>query len=534
MMIGVKQSVCLLGFGIIWTVYFVPVMLQTILGVVYTGTVLDNTRRHTSCTSISSANNNNNISYTEYNINYTGPSNSSSSSTTTMVSHRAMFGLGHRLAKISCAYHLTKSLGLSQLQLEWKDDCEKGNNIVPKLFGSDIIHVPNTNNNNHNHNNISAASDTADTKKTIFVHNDVDGCYSGNTYHIHQVPISSRNITSFKDKLASDIELYTILRSKFIGMKDAIDFMNEHDFANKFVIGLHLRLGNGESHNFVEQGRGMSDEWSFVYNLIDLIRQFIDEVQDAYPERFLIDTTHHHSKNTRSTKRIVNEDGSEEVVVEEAEEECRQSMQQHKTPLIFLATDSPKFIPHLVNESGLPIVVMPQIRVESGVTFSALRGGGDKCVKGWNDMLLDSMIMSVSDVLIAARHSSFTQILPMPLVFDRGSANSGPHFCEVSDTAEEMTCLEDMETWMLRNNVNKTFNYAIHNKNSTTSANKGVPAQKNHIHYPDVVVSDHYNTATTFLDTSYKEKNRMIYGEKFSQKYRWKPKCPDCNSFNLV
>ena len=141
----------------------------------------------------------------------------------------------------------------------------------------------------------------------------------------------------------------------------------------------------------------------FVHNLLDLLNTFVLELQTSHPDKFMAD-------------------------------ECSQSSKD-KMPLFFLATDSPKYIPIISNHTqqfGIQTIVVPQDRVESGVTFAIKEGM--QCAKSWYDMLLDDIILSFSDVLVAARHSTFTQSMPMPLVFDRANGVKGPHFCEVGDS----------------------------------------------------------------------------------------------------
>ena len=408
--------------------------------------------------------------------------------------HHAMFGLGHRFAKMSCAWHLTKSLNLTQMQLSWTTDCDNDEsgevvNIFSKLFGNDIIHVTNTNKQQE----LDLGASRLSMGKIISVSNDVDGYLLASNYIIHQIPITQHNIDSFNEKLSSDLELFKILRSRFVGKNDMIQFIEKHNFANHFVVGLHIRLGNGEGFNFDARGRAVGDEWKFIYNLIDLMRHFLERIQVTHSDRF------------------VGDDG------------CT------KTPLIFLATDTPKFIPHILNDTSLPVVIMDQIRVDKGVTYGRGKLHGQNCIKGWYDMILDNMTLGLSDILISARHSSFTQILPLSLLFDRGPNNRGPHYCEVSDTAETMTCLEDYNTWLYRDDPNKTFNYAINN----AANSKEVVHGSMQVHLPDVDISDEYIKAKSFLSRE-GGKKEMKFGARFNQKYRWKPACPECTDFNIV
>ena len=65
------------------------------------------------------------------------------------------------------------------------------------------------------------------------------------------------------------------------------------------------------------------------------------------------------------------------------------------------------------------------------------------------------MILSHSDVVIATRPSAFTQSLPLARVFDKHVDEEGPHYCEVSDDGNTMSCLEDKKTWLFRDNIRK-------------------------------------------------------------------------------
>jgi hypothetical protein len=166
-------------------------------------------------------------------------------------------------------------------------------------------------------------------------------------------------------------------------------------------------------------GRGVDNEMDFVHNLLTLIKTFIEELKTSHPQLFIP------SKCSQSTT--------------------------NKVPLIFLATDTPKYIPIISNyttQLGIETIVIPQDRVEKGVTLSIKQG--EKCAKGWYDMLLDDILLSFSDVLIAARHSTFTQSMPMPLVFDRSNGVPGPHFCEVGDSGMlRCICPSDLKTYYI-------------------------------------------------------------------------------------
>ena len=184
-----------------------------------------------------------------------------------------------------------------------------------------------------------------------------------------------------------------------------------------------FRAGNGEQTHFAEAGRYLANETEFVANMLELLKHFI--VERRFP----------------------------------------------KPPLLFLATDTPYLIPSISNTTrtfGVETVVLHQIRLEAkaGVTFSALKGQDAKCLLGWRAMVSDMLLLADSDVLLAARHSSFTQSLPLSLVFDRKENLPLPEqkdtFCEMSSNATRMTCFDDILTWLFRDESSgRMRNYAL-------------------------------------------------------------------------
>ena len=413
--------------------------------------------------------------------------------------HDAEFGLGHRLTKMSSAWHLTKALNLTRMEFRWVS-CAGYPSIFPRLFGSSFIDVPGT------EEAAVTANAAGNVNKTVVIVNDVSGYYSGKNYKHHKVEFPHNS--PFLDKLESDLEFYKLLRAKFNGRRNVTKFMQEYRFKEHFVIGLHLRLGNGEEFHFVESGRNVSNEYEFTYNLIDLIRSFLEKVEKTHPERF---------RNEY-----------------EREGGCL-PYHKRKTPLLFLATDSPKFIPIIGNMTqsfGVETIVFPQLRLESGVTLS-LSKKGKKCIHGWQCMIFDQILLSYSDVLIAARPSTFTQTLPMSLVFDHGDSrsNSGPHFCEVSDSALTMVCLEDVRTWLFREDTSKMFTYWISSVIPMESVNHDLS-----VHLPDNIVSNEQSRAEKFL-LNQSETGKFHYrgeGQVFDPKYRNEAPCPKCEEFTFI
>jgi hypothetical protein len=328
--------------------------------------------------------------------------------------HVSRFGLGHRLLRDASAYHLAKSLDLARLKIQWGscsiDTNWKGKehhdeySIFPYLFGNDLWNVPTLGN-------------PAREGKKIVARNDIYGYVEGEIYKKYALPIYKDEYKSdegpFMSKLASDSEFFEKMVDSYVFSDKVEAFMQEHDFANHEVIGIHLLAGNGEKKRTIE------DERQFMNNLLFLVQQYVRLMKMLYHERFAA-----------------------------------------RTPLIFLATDTPRLIPEFIEATeafGVKTVHLEQIRLEDdeGVTFRALAGKGDKCLEGWQGVMTDMILLSNSDVVVAARPSAITQSLPLARVFDRHDGEEGPHFCEVSSDGNAMSCFEDKETWLFRDDIRK-------------------------------------------------------------------------------
>jgi hypothetical protein len=201
-------------------------------------------------------------------------------------------------------------------------------------------------------------------------------------------------------KAAADVIFYRQLRDRFRG-KAVVDQFRKDHFDGKMVIGIHIRAGNGERGDFAQRNRTIADLSQWLQSLAALIR-----------------TTH--LSSIRSGQRAV----------------------------IFLATDTQSLEARL--KDVLPeveIIVWSQQKPSegSGVSFGAqgeVNTAGESCLKDWEDTFLDMMLLSFSNVLIAARPSSFTQALPMSLVLSHDKT-----FCEVNVDASAMHCYSAFQDW---------------------------------------------------------------------------------------
>ena len=404
--------------------------------------------------------------------------------------HVAKFGAGHRLCRSSTAYHLAKRLNLTRIKFQWNTcgaSTSNGTPIFPYLFGGDVWDIE-----------INTQNTTASRGKDVLVRNDVFGYVPGQALKNHFVPLPSqyrRQGGPFLEKLASDKEFYEILETKYNFRGTVLEFMQQHGFDNHFVIGVHLRAGNGEQAHFAESGRGIQNETKFVSNLVNSIGLFIKITRTLYPERF-----------------------------------------EARPPLIFLATDTGYLVDHFVAGTkgfGVSTILFPQLRLSKneGVTFSALKEAGEKCLHGWQAMFNDMFLLSRVDILVASQKSTFTQSLPLSLLFHRTRNEVGPHFCEVSKSATSLNCYQDLETWLFRDVSQNIFAYS-------TAKPVELVSHKLVLLLPDIKPPKDFIDVENFIrNDRFSDTNTLMthtYGSKpYFQKYRNKSDVSVASRFNI-
>jgi hypothetical protein len=206
------------------------------------------------------------------------------------------------------------------------------------------------------------------------------------------------------DKAEEDVRFYQSMRKRF-RLKDQVEAFRRKHFLNKnvTVVGMHIRAGNGEDGDFSKRRRGIGnvDEW--LQNVVD---------------------------------RLVSANWGPSV--------------------LFLATDTPPMIDKLreLLNGTMTVVSFEQTRAEhgTGVLFGE-RGkvvvAGEKCLEGWENSLVDMILLSHADVVIAARPSSFSQSMPMSLVLatSKESRTAMHPYCELNPTGTEMLCYESFRSW---------------------------------------------------------------------------------------
>ncbi|GKY93875.1 hypothetical protein MPSEU_000354400 [Mayamaea pseudoterrestris] len=442
------------------------------------------------------------------------------------------FGFGHRMSKLSAAVHLAKRADVSHVEVSF-GYC--GNNktlewdIFHDLFGirvldlRDFLDMP-TNATvtaagaSTNENQSPANNNISTTNKIVLIRNDVLGYYAGQSYKNARLPLPHPNElpVAWMDKLETDVALFRYLMQKFM-QRHANNYLQQQfvihnedntssrmilDRKKHFVIGLHLRAGNGEGYHFQQAQRGdesMSTK-DFCDRLIALITNAIQS-----------DEFYFHGE------------------------------QRHQ-PVIFLATDTASLIPlftQAARRQNLIVVSLPQPRVATnrGVSYAAWTHGV-QCLAGWRSSLMDTLFLSVgAHVLIAARRSTFTQIVPLALQFERNEQEKAIQdeggvlsFCEVADNADRMTCFGSRAAWVLRpTGSNDIVSFSskgkADNDESASRANQSTVVHKLMVHLPDVLngksdVENHISKIQMFLRDS--EKEYYVYGDRINPKYRSK------------
>jgi hypothetical protein len=195
---------------------------------------------------------------------------------------------------------------------------------------------------------------------------------------------------------------------------------NQHQQIQKqLTIGVHIRAGNGERGDFVHQNRIIENEIEWYNNLITQI--ILLKKQYNMPQTVLFVAS-----DTKSTIATVE----------------KTLLQHNVTAIKVIHYDHPKYM-HPKDGTGILFGDGP-IKIN------------DNCLIGWESTYIDMMLLSYVDVLIAARASSFTQSLPMSLIYASNSYSNGNNnsnrgkrgkFCELNHLGDEMKCYTSHEQW---------------------------------------------------------------------------------------
>jgi hypothetical protein len=237
-----------------------------------------------------------------------------------------------------------------------------------------------------------------DKHRFVRVHNDVPGF----TKLIRKG--AKEECKCYVDKVEEDVRFYQSMRKRF-RLKDQVEAFRRKHFLNQnvTVVGMHIRAGNGEEGDFARRRRaiGNADEW--IQNVVD---------------------------------QLVRANWGPSV--------------------LFVATDTPPMIDKLraLLNGKMTVVSFEQVRPQhgTGVLFGE-RGQvvttGEKCLEGWENSLMDMILLSHADVVVAARPSSFSQSMPMSLVLAtlKESRKAMHPYCELNPAGTDMRCYQDFREW---------------------------------------------------------------------------------------
>lgn len=206
------------------------------------------------------------------------------------------------------------------------------------------------------------------------------------------------------EKAKEDVRFYQGLRSRF-HLKHVVDsFRREHFTTNATVIGMHIRAGNGEKGHFTSRNRAIANETEWTRNVVDQLLQ----------------------------------------------------AGWGPSPILFVATDTPSMVVSLrkLLDGAMKVITHNQKARQpgTGVMFGE-RGKvvntGKSCLGGWENSVIDMILLSHADVVVAARPSSFVQSLPMSLALStpKESRKTSHSYCEFNPSGTAMQCYEDYKEW---------------------------------------------------------------------------------------
>lgn len=323
------------------------------------------------------------------------------------VDYVACCGLGHRLARMSDAYHIAKGLRF-ELRTFWrwcKGKNKTGQSSNVEIY-SGLFDPPSKH----------ELSYVNSTHQRVSLSNHIYG-YTEAIYHTNGTGCGCHG-----DKIATDVEFYTSLRNRFKRRDDVNDFVQKH-FVGKLSLGIHVRAGNGEAGDFEFKKRRIADVDLWVENVAANIRNLV--------------------KNRIS--------------------------QNLTSAVLFIATDTPSYIDRFRAALAdiMPVVIWEQDRAPEGAGVFFGEGGyaqrtlihtdHNECLTRWEDTVIDQMLLSHTDVLITGMRSSFTQTLPLSLAFGRTERKVETPFCEVrGDQGDALDCFKSYLHWCCNDTTGQT------------------------------------------------------------------------------
>jgi hypothetical protein len=478
------------------------------------------------------------------------------------------FGLGHRLSKMSAAYHLawmimrrehslTGSSGAEEgidpmvLEASW-GHCELENgtkvDIFASLFGRELLlrsyPSPTHSASDHRHHEPLLPRRGKAKPKTIRIRNDVKGYYAGQMYKNARTVVTPELVQAWDYKMhTTDNALFHQLLHRFQFRDVATRYQRKRDWGDHFVVGVHFRLGNGEQDHFASSNRAVADATRLVQQTVRVILQYRKAVLSRSNDSSI------DSSNQKPWAIFVASDTPDVMpMVQKALDAVQPDVDTSDTIQLWASPS----IPHLP---------------EHGVSYTI--NESDACFDGWKFAMLDQYLLSHVHMLVAPTRSTFTQILPRamvmsprpPLQFSHSSRSNevgspgdawkvGGTFCEVEfdqmvpSCSARMNCYTDSLDWLrLRNTTSRSLRVSIEDdatlqckeRDSTHIESSLFVPHKVLVHLPETV-----NESRTAWDawqkllqgtasTSGGASSAVRYGERIAQKYRSYAFHPDWN-----
>jgi hypothetical protein len=381
------------------------------------------------------------------------------------------------------------------LQVRWGSCKGIDHEIFAYLFTSARIHVNTTETENRSvstNGHGSLLRPLQNQAKTILVRNDVLGYYAGQNYKNAEKRIPAaytrdEPASPWFQKMDTDTKFFRHLLEHFTGREIVEDFQHKVGWHNHTVIGLHIRAGNGEQEHFTKAARSITNTTAYVQTVVQLIQRFV-------------------------------------------ETELQTPSSTCKPPLLFLATDQPDLIPlvqDLTRTFGVDTIVFPHrklLNAGEGVSYQTLTKGVP-CLSGWVASTVDMALLAGSDTLVAGMRSTFTQILPLSMVFSRENESQRTtwKFCEASGQA--LTCFADRQAWVFRQEhaaeEGRIRTFRLDATSSSPSDRQTV--HKLMVHFPDLEREPASQQLEDFLVDPSTINSALPYGERMNTKYRFGP-----------
>jgi len=296
------------------------------------------------------------------------------------VEYRACCGLGHRLSKMVDAYHIARKKNYG-LRVFW-EFCDNKTESFHHFFGPQPL---------------SELENAQDGREVIKISNEA---------HCVKRLIRQGNSSQCKcpsDYIESSGEFFNSLVERF-RYKDEVDaFRRYHRFDDHFVLGMHVRAGNGEEGDFARKKRAIDNVTSWVESMSNILLTI--------------------SRNTT----------------------------HGRPPLLFLATDTASMVETFRQALRGNMEVLeyeqPRLPEGNGVIFGE-HGSRNKLnlttelCQDWKSALMDMMVLTSSDVVISGRPSSFSQSLPMGVALSRDHTL----YCEVAPKGTYQ-CYQTLHEW---------------------------------------------------------------------------------------